>query len=164
VSDIKCRVLLTTPIEILDDGHTIILSRGLLNILPNDSAIPILLAYEIADMLFGKPGVSSENEESVWQKSLVMVDKAGYSKGVGYTSLLFAQLVQQSKHIPNLLRARFGLSLLDIAKGLPTTAVAAGSPTSLVLRGKYTIDAWGASLQVRYEHTNSIATESIPPF
>ena len=33
-SDIRCRVLLTSPLESFTIGHTIVISRGLLDVLP----------------------------------------------------------------------------------------------------------------------------------
>lgn len=167
VPGIDCRVLLTTPIEMFNIGHTIILSRGLLNILPNDSVIPVLLAHQIADMLFRKSGMSPLNGSAVWKKAIAMSDKAGYSNGVPYTSLLLLQLAQHSKSIPNLVRARFGLSLFDIASGLPASSSALMSEESaspLVLRGRYTIDSWSGSINMRNTPADGITAKNVPPY
>ena len=165
VSDIDCRVLLTTPTEIFNVGHTIILSRGLLNILPNDSVIPVLLAREIADMLFRESELSSQNSALLWQKAIAMSDKAGYSNGVPYTSLLLSQLAQHSKCIPNLVRARFSPSLLDIARGLSAsspTLISGKSASALVLRGRYTINSWSGSLELQRTPGGEVSAKSFP--
>ncbi len=164
MSDIECRVLLTTPIEIFNVGHTIILSRGLLNISP-DSVIPVLLVHQIADMLFATSEISLKERTSLWQTSIAMSDKAGYLSGVPYTSLLISQLTQHSKSIPNLVRARFGTSLFDIAGGLSkpsATRASAKSTSPLVLRGRYTIDSWKGSLELQQTPTGEFSAKSVP--
>ncbi len=168
VPDIDCRVLLTTPIEMFNIGHTIILSRGLLNIVPNDSVIPVLLAYEIADMLFRKSGIAPPSSgAALWQKATAMSDKAGYSNGVPYTSLLLSQLAQHSRSIPNLVRARFSPSLFDIARGLSAsspTSIPAESAPPLILRGRYTIDSWSSSLNVRNIPVDGVTAKNVSSY
>ena len=167
VSDIDCRVLLTTPTEIFNVGHTIILSRGLLNILPNDSVVPVLLAREIAGMLLRKSEMSSQNSASLWQKAIAMSDKAGYSNGVPYTSFLLSQLARHSKSIPNLVRARFSPSLFNIASGLSASSpsvISAKSAPPLVLRGTYTIDSWRGSLNVQKIPVGGVTAKNVPSY
>lgn len=45
---VRCRVLLTTPLEALTIGHTIVLSRGLIDTLPNEASLAAMLAHELA--------------------------------------------------------------------------------------------------------------------
>ena len=42
--DVRCRVLMTTPLEAFAVGHTIILSRGLIDVLPDESSLAAILA------------------------------------------------------------------------------------------------------------------------
>jgi hypothetical protein len=185
--DIKCRVLLTTPIEIFSIDHTIVVSRGLLNILPDESVIAILLAHEIASLMIGgsriRPEISFhasffhdsgikdfgglgiyrpsfQKDAAAWTNGLALANRAGYSEGVGYTSLLLAQLGQHSKQIPNLVRARFGLDMLDMRNGVSTFEPAARSATEvrpLLLRGKYVIDSWTGGIEVRTDRVSAAA-------
>ena len=162
LSGVECRVLLTTPIEIFHVGKTIILSRGLLNILPDDSVIPVLLGREIAEILL--EGASTDKQAEAWKTGLALVEGAGYTKGVAYAYLLFAQLAQHSTQVPNLTRARFGRSLVEIARAAPKQATAplpANEGRAFLLRGKYWIDPATGSLEVRYEpSTNATAKNS----
>jgi len=41
-----CRVLLTAPLESFTIGHTIVLSRGLLDVLPDEPSLAMVLAHE----------------------------------------------------------------------------------------------------------------------
>jgi hypothetical protein len=163
--DIECRVLLTTPVEIFHSGHTVIVSRGLLNLLPDDSVLPLLLAREISEMtLLGRAnpdvrGPADVNAEE-WSSAVALATKAGYSDGIFSTCWLFAQLAERSKQVPNLVQSRFGASLLlSSAPPLAGKILAQGrSGTTLTLRGKYTIDAWDAKLQIRPEGYNDTQT------
>lgn len=51
---LHCRVLLTTPLESLAIGHTIVLSRGLLDSLPDEASIAAMLAHELAHITLGQ--------------------------------------------------------------------------------------------------------------
>jgi hypothetical protein len=47
---VHCRVLLTTPIEALTVGSTIVLSKGLIESLPNEESIASVIAFELAHL------------------------------------------------------------------------------------------------------------------
>ncbi len=51
--DAHCRVLLTTPFETFSIGHTIVISRGLLDVLPDEASLALVLADELAHIALG---------------------------------------------------------------------------------------------------------------
>src|SRR5229473_6704092 len=51
--EVRCRVLLTTPLESFIVGHTIVISRGLLDVLPDESSLAIVLSRELAHIALG---------------------------------------------------------------------------------------------------------------
>src|SRR5262249_55554803 len=51
--EIKCRVLLTSPLESFSVGHTIIISRGLIDVLPDEASLAMVLARELAHIAMG---------------------------------------------------------------------------------------------------------------
>jgi hypothetical protein len=53
--DVHCRVLLTGTLESFSIGHTIVLSRGLLDALPDEASLATMLAQELAEILITKP-------------------------------------------------------------------------------------------------------------
>lgn len=53
--DAHCRVLLTTPIETFAVGHTIVISRGLLDVLPDEASLAMVLAAELSHIALGHP-------------------------------------------------------------------------------------------------------------
>jgi hypothetical protein len=51
--EVRTRVLLTTPLESFSIGHTIVLSRGLLDVLPDEAALAMILAHELGHIVLG---------------------------------------------------------------------------------------------------------------
>jgi len=51
--EVRCRVLLTTPLESFTVGHTIIVSRGLLDTMPDESTLAMVLAQELGHIALG---------------------------------------------------------------------------------------------------------------
>jgi hypothetical protein len=55
----RCRILLTTRLEAFSVGRTIVLSRGLVDVLPSESAIALVLAHQLAHNVLGHPKVDN---------------------------------------------------------------------------------------------------------
>jgi hypothetical protein len=53
--DAHCRVLLTSPIETFAVGHTIVISRGLIDVLPDETSLALALAAELSHVALGHP-------------------------------------------------------------------------------------------------------------
>jgi hypothetical protein len=51
--DVRVRVLLTTPLESFTIGHTIVVSRGLVDVLPDEAALAMMLSHELAHIALG---------------------------------------------------------------------------------------------------------------
>jgi len=51
--DVHCRVLLTTPLETFALGHTIVVSRGLIDVLPDEASLALVLAGELSHIALG---------------------------------------------------------------------------------------------------------------
>jgi hypothetical protein len=45
---VRARVLLTSPLESFTIGHTIVLSRGLIDVLPDEASLAMIIAHELA--------------------------------------------------------------------------------------------------------------------
>ena len=48
---VRCRVLLTTPLESFVMGRTIVLSRGLIDVLPDEATLAAVLSHELAHIV-----------------------------------------------------------------------------------------------------------------
>jgi len=51
--DARCRVLLTTPLETFSIGHTIVISRGLIDVLPDETSLALVLTGELSHIALG---------------------------------------------------------------------------------------------------------------
>ncbi len=50
---LKCRILLTSPLESFTVGHTIVLSRGLIDVLPDEASLAMVLGHELSHVALG---------------------------------------------------------------------------------------------------------------
>ena len=51
--DVRCRVMTTTTLESYTLGHTIVLSRGLIDVLPDEASLATILAHELSHVVLG---------------------------------------------------------------------------------------------------------------
>src|SRR5437879_7936338 len=50
---VRCRVLMTSTLESFTLGHTIVLSRGLIDVLPDEASLATMLAHELGHVVLG---------------------------------------------------------------------------------------------------------------
>jgi hypothetical protein len=137
---IACRVLLTTPAEMFPAGDVIVVSRGLLNIVPNDSVLAFMLAHQVAHVILGhtssiapsasislfdlenKKGFTGlgirwtpDEELAAHSKAIVLIKGTPYKSAVADTAGFLSQLGSESHRFPNLVRARFGVGVISEA-------------------------------------------------
>jgi hypothetical protein len=51
--EVRARVLMTSPLESFTIGHTIVLSKGLVDVLPDEASLAMVLAHELAHIALG---------------------------------------------------------------------------------------------------------------
>ena len=51
--EVRCRVLLTSPLESFTIGHTVVISRGMLDVLPDEASLAMVLAHELGHVILG---------------------------------------------------------------------------------------------------------------
>lgn len=132
IAGVRCRVLLTTPLESFVVGRTIILSRGLLDVLPDESTLAIVLAHELAHIVLqhsvgNAPPLSSHTlpfsdldifahfnfrfdpaqEADADKKGLELFLKSPYKAQLANAGLFLEALEARSTQLPNLLHGRF---------------------------------------------------------
>jgi len=134
--EVRCRVLLTTPVESFAIGHTIVISRGLLDVLPDEASLAVILAGELSHVLLGHSIDTkfafndrllvrddqtlslfamppTEDQPEVDKKTINILLKSPYQSKLGGMALFMAQLRASSESVPNLVRSRIGKSLLE---------------------------------------------------
>jgi hypothetical protein len=130
--EVRCRVLTTGTLEMFSIGHTIVLSRGLLDVLPDEASLATMLAQELADIIVTKPSTdqwgfndmtnvsttealshftfkdSPEQVQMASQKALEILKNSPYKDKLGSAGLFLKQLDAQSKNLPALINSRLG--------------------------------------------------------
>jgi hypothetical protein len=133
--EIRCRVLLTATLESFSIGHTIVLSRGLIDVLPDEASLAAMLAQELGQIIVTKPTTdqwgfndmtnvstvealsqfsfrdSPSDIEAANQKALELLKNSPYKDRLGNAALFVKQLETESKSLPALINPRLGNSV-----------------------------------------------------
>ena len=136
--DVRARVLLTTPLESFTVGHTIVISRGLLDVLPDEASLAMVLAHELGHIAlghrldtkyaFGDRMVfpdeetlsriqlvrDSYQEDQADKKAIEFLANSPYKDKLGSAGLFLRALELQSRDLPALITSQFGSQM---AKG-----------------------------------------------
>jgi hypothetical protein len=130
--DVHCRVMLTGTLESFSIGHTIVVSRGLIDVLPDESSLAAVLAQELAAVILTKPstdqwgfndttnvsagealsrfsfkGTPAEVDMSN-KKAFEILKHSPYKDKLGNAALFLKQLEADSTSLPALIDARLG--------------------------------------------------------
>jgi hypothetical protein len=135
--EVHCRVLLTAPLESFTIGHTIVISRGLLDVLPDEASLAMVLSHELAHIARGDQldtkyafgdRMSFADEETYYQfafqrspnqereadkRALELLKNSPYQDKLAGAGLFLRQLAQRAADIPNLTRPRLGNGLTE---------------------------------------------------
>jgi len=134
-SDFHCRVLLTSPLESFTIGHTIVVSRGLLDVLPDEASLALILAHELSHIVLGHPfdtklafndklffpdeqsfqrldfKQSRGDEEAADNKALELLKNSPYKDKLANAGLFMKALQEHAPALPQLIRPHLGNSL-----------------------------------------------------
>ncbi len=133
--EIRCRVLLTTPLESFTIGHTIVISRGLLDVLPDEASLAMVLSHELANIALGdqietkyafadRMWVADEDSFDDFQfhrdegievaadaKAIELLKNSPYKDKLPNAGLFLRQLQVRAAAMPNLIKPRMGNGL-----------------------------------------------------
>jgi hypothetical protein len=130
--DLHCRVLLTSNLEMSSVGSTLVLSRGLIDAVPNEETLAALIAHAMADAMLPKPnqdqyafsdilrlsptevlkrlslkeGKVEAAENS--QKAMELLKKSPYAANLAKAGLFLEQLHAQAKELRQLISPQLG--------------------------------------------------------
>jgi hypothetical protein len=161
---VHARILLTTPLESVAVHHTILLSRGLIDVLPDESTLAAVLAHELAHivlghtvdtryafadrLLFDDPMVlkqikisrTEEEEKAADEKAVELLKNSPYAANLPKIGLFLRMLSARSEDVPHLIRPLIGNKLSDKRKDLRLAGLMDSAP-ELKLRDKNQISA-----------------------
>jgi len=140
--DIHCRVLLTTPLESLSIGNTILLSKGLIDVLPSEEDLAAVLSFQLAHIVLGhhidtryafndrllfpdeatftkfNMNHSAIDNQAAAKKAVELFNASVYHDKGASVGLFFQAVQMREKQLPFLLTPRLGDSLIK-ADGTP---------------------------------------------
>jgi hypothetical protein len=130
--EVRCRVLMTSTLESFTVGHTIVLSRGLVDVLPNEASLAAILAHELGHVVlrhhmdtqfaflnrvrFDEKGTfrhfdfarTAEEEQAADKKAIELLRKSPYKDQSDAAQLFLEAVRNQSKEVPNLVSPHLG--------------------------------------------------------
>jgi hypothetical protein len=149
--DIHCRILLTSPLESFTIGHTIVMSRGLLDVLPDEASLAMVLAHELSHIVLGHhfdtklafndkmffPDEesfqrldfkhSAADEEAADTKAVELLKNSPYKDKLGNAGLFLKALQQKAPELTHLIRPHLGNSFAG-GKSVRMAGLLASSP------------------------------------
>ncbi len=144
-SDIHCRVILTQPLESLAIGNTILLSKGLIDVLPNEESLAAVLTFQLAHILMGHhidtryafndrllfPDTATfqritmnhsvQDDEDAAKKAVELFEHSNYHDRIPGVGIFFEQVEAREHDLPGLMTPRLGDPLMR-ADGQPWMA------------------------------------------
>jgi hypothetical protein len=135
--EIRCRVLMTTPLESFTIGHTIVVSRGMIDVLPDEASLAMILTHELAHIVLGhhldtKLAFNDRmffpdertfermdfardrgEEEAADKKAVELLNNSPYKDKLANAGLFLKAVQARAPELKNLIRAHLGDSLIN---------------------------------------------------
>src|ERR1700682_4027493 len=191
--DVRCRVMMTSTLESFTVGHTIVLSRGLIDVLPDEASLATMIAHELGHIVLGHRldssyaffdqllGVedkdtfrhfgfarTSEEEASASAKAAQLLAKSPYNNQLTSAKLFIAALDSRQKEIPNLISPHLGNRVLiaDLKGAAPASAdKKTQTITALPIGGRVKLDPWNDRLELlKSKPIGNVAEREKMPF
>lgn len=181
--EVHCRVLLTGTLEMFSIGHTIVLSRGLLDVLPDEASLATMLAQELADIIVTKPSTdqwgfndttnvtttealshfsfkdSPAQVQMANEKALQLLKNSPYKDKLGTAGLFLKQLDAESKNLPALINPHLGnrvyLSSGLLSSGPSLDPNKIDQISALPVGARIKLDPWG-------DHVELVKAKPVP--
>ena len=129
---VRARVMPTTPLESVSIGNTIVLSRGLVDVLPDEACLAAVLAHELSHILLGHTistkfafadrltfedsdalreatfGRTEGEEQAADKKALEILKNSPYKDQLPKIGLFLRMLSTRANEMPHLIRPLMG--------------------------------------------------------
>ncbi len=130
--DVRCRVMTTTTLESYTVGHTVVLSRGLIDVLPDEASLATIVAHELSHAILGHRLDSSlaffdqlliedketfrhfgfartiDEEKAANAKAIQILNNSPYKSQLANANLFLTALATRAREIPNLISPHLG--------------------------------------------------------
>jgi hypothetical protein len=161
--EIRCRVLLTSTLESFAIGHTIVFSRGLIDVLPDEASLATMVAHELSHVVLGHRidgqyaffdrllfderdtfrhfgfARTEAEENAANAKANELLQNSPYKDQLTTAKLFMDALETRQKDIPNLISPHLGDRVpvnMTMASAAPTAQPPAAAPVSAEPKAK----------------------------
>ena len=191
--EVRCRVLMTSTLESFTVGHTIVLSRGLIDVLPDEASLATILAHELSHVVLGHRLDSQyaffdqllvddkdtfrhfgfartpEEEAAANTKAIQILNNSPYKNQLGNAGLFLQALDSRQKEIPNLISGHLGnrvAQINDLKSMAPVDPKQNPQKiAALPLGGRVKIDPWNDKLElIKSKPVGTVAEREKMPF
>jgi len=191
--EVRCRVLMTTTLESFTVGHTIVLSRGLIDVLPDEASLATMLSHELSHVVLGHRIDSQyaffdqllvedkdtfrhfgfartpDEEAAANAKAMQILNNSPYKNQLGNAGLFLQALAARQKEIPNLISGHLGNrvpEINDLKSTIPVDPKANPQKiAALPLGGRVKIDPWNDQLSlIKSKPVGTVAEREKMPF
>jgi len=191
--EVRCRVLLTSTLESFTVGHTIVLSRGLIDVMPDEATLATMLAHELSHVVLGHRVDSQyaffdqilvedrdtfrhfgfsrtpEEEAAANAKAIQILNNSPYKNQLGNAGLFLQALDSRQKEIPNLISGHLGNrvpQINDLKSMAPVDPKQNPQKiAALPLGGRVKIDPWNDKLELmKSKPVGAVAEREKMPF
>jgi hypothetical protein len=151
---VRARVMLTSPLESFSVGNTIVVSRGLIDVLPDEASLAMVLSHELAHivlghnlgsryafndrMLFSESTYQNlgfrhipEEEVAADKKAIDLLKNSPYAQKLDSAGLFLRELSERGPALSALLTPHLGNSLTDPKGGIERMAALMTSAPAL---------------------------------
>jgi hypothetical protein len=149
---VRTRVMITSPLETFSVGNTIVVSRGLIDVLPDEASLAMVLSHELGHivlghnlgskfafndrMLFSDESTYSnfgfrhnpDEETAADTKAMELLKNSPYAQKLDVPSLFLKELTARAPELTALLTAHLGNSFTDKGQLTRLSALAAMGP------------------------------------
>jgi len=176
--EVKCRVLMTTTLESFTLGHTIVLSRGLIDVLPDEASLATVIAHELGHVVLGHRmdttyaffdqllvddkdtfrhfgfARTQAEEQAAGAKAVELLNNSPYKNQLANAALFLSALQVRQKEIPNLISAHLGdrvATIADLKGKVAADTDQKKNPqmiAALPIGGRVKLDVWSDRLDL----------------
>jgi Peptidase family M48 len=191
--EVRCRVMMTSTLESYTVGHTIVLSRGLIDVLPDEASLAAVIAHELSHIILAHRLDSSyaffdqlliddkdtfrhfgfartpDEEKAANAKAIQLLNNSPYKNQLGNAGLFLTALQTRSKEIPNLISPHLGNRVPVVNDLMSTTPVDQKQNPQMIaalpIGGRVKVDPWNDKLElIKSKPVGNMAEREKMPF
>jgi hypothetical protein len=191
--DVRCRVMMTSTLESYTVGHTIVLSRGLIDVLPDEASLATMMAHELSHIVLGHRLDSTysffdqllvddketfrhfgfartkDEENAANTKAIQLLNNSPYKGQLGNAGLFLSALDAREKEIPNLVSPHLGNRVPVVGDLKSSTPVDQKQNPQMIaalpIGGRVKLDPWNDKLElIKSKPVGTVAEREKMPF